>query len=179
MVGEAILKFCGFSSAFIVPDNTKPAMLQAPQKTMRLFQKETFCSLIISLTTISSALPLPSHQARVKVAEYRAFCACIILTSLNKTTDAIPAQQLLHNLSDTLSTSDEAKCISWTGNPNYEIKTFADRFGKEAKNLSVSAGAFAPDIYAFCGPPQFGQVSRRFLQYFPLVPRSTQSFWLT
>jgi len=109
------------------------------------------CTIIFSLATVSGA-------AGVKVDDYQAFCGCIILNSLNKTTNAFPAQQLLQNISDTISTSDQNRCNTWTAYPDYEITIFADRFGKPTGNISESAGAFAPDIYAFCGPTEFGEV---------------------
>jgi hypothetical protein len=131
--------------------------LSTPQKckkAMHVGRDVALCSIIVSLATASGA----AHPARVEVDDYRGFCACIILTSLNKTTNAFPAKQLLQNISDTLSTSDQDICNNWAADPGYEITVFSDRFGKPTTNISESAGVFAPDIYAFCGPPKFGQV---------------------
>ena len=102
-----------------------------------------------------SLAPVSTRAARVEVFDYRGFCACIILNSLNKTANAFSAQQLLGAISGTISTSELETCNSWTTDPDYEIDIFADRFGKPTSNISASAGAFAPDIYAFCGPPEF------------------------
>jgi hypothetical protein len=117
---------------------------------MYVGRKVALCSIIVSLATASGA--------RVEVDDYQGFCGCIILKSLNKTTNAFSAQQLLQSISDTLSTSDQGRCNNWTADPDYEIRSFADEFGKPTSNLSESAGVFAPDIYAFCGPPEFGEV---------------------
>ena len=126
---------------------------------MRLKIKTTLFSIIIHLGAVTFALPTSDHQARVKADSYRALCSCIILTSFNGTANADSAQELLLNISDSVDTSDQTRCDSWTGDPMYKIETFADQFGKPTTNLSESAGVFAPDIYAFCGPPKLGEVS--------------------
>jgi hypothetical protein len=110
------------------------------------------------LVTILFSLAPVSSAARIQVDDYRGFCGCIILTSLNKTANAFYAQQLLEGISDTISTSELETCNGWTADPDYEISIFADRFGKPTSNISASAGAFAPDINEFCGPPEFGEV---------------------
>ena len=129
------------------------------QKTkMRLKIKTTLFSIVLYLGNASVALPVPQHHGRVIADNFQAICGCLILTSLNTTANAVIAQELLQNISDSLDTSDQAKCNSWNGDPGYEIEIFADQFGKPTKNLNGSAGVFAPDIYAFCGPPELGQV---------------------
>lgn len=114
-------------------------------------------SLIISLV-ITGLCTVPIHAGRVEVDGYRAFCACIILNSLNDTTNAFPAQALWQNISNTIDTSDLSRCNSWTEYPDYRISNFSDRFGRPTNDILKSAGVFAPDIYAFCGPPVIGEV---------------------
>jgi hypothetical protein len=129
---------------------------------MHMGPKVVLCSILLWLATSSHAVPIPSHQARVKVDDYQSFCGCIILTSLNKTANAFAAQQLLQNISDSISTTDQEKCNSWTAYPDYGIKIFADRFGRPTSNISESVGVFAPDIYSFCGAPEVDEVLHRF-----------------
>jgi hypothetical protein len=114
-------------------------------------------SLVIFLVTTGFSA-VPTHAGKVEVDGYRAFCACIILNSLNATTNAVPAQALWENISDTIDSSDQSRCSNWTEYPDYRISIFSDRFGKPTSNILESAGVFAPDIYAFCGPPEIGQV---------------------
>ncbi|RDW85315.1 hypothetical protein BP6252_02905 [Coleophoma cylindrospora] len=110
-------------------------------------------SLLGTLPIVSSMVPV--YAIKVKVKDYRGFCACIILNSFKGPTDLLAAQQLLQNIS--LSPSDKDKCDTWTAYPDYEISVFADRFDKPTTNISESAGVFAPDLYAFCGPPEVGE----------------------
>jgi hypothetical protein len=49
----------------------------------------------VLLATPSGGVLIPSHQAKVKVDDYQAFCGCLILASLNDTANALLAQQLL------------------------------------------------------------------------------------
>jgi hypothetical protein len=120
---------------------------------MYLKPQVAFGNIVASLAASSVNSPRSNHRASVKVDDFSAFCACVILTSLNQTANAFPAQQLLENISDTLSTADQIKCNDWASDPDYPIQTFANQFGQQAVNLTVSVGAFAPDIYAYCGPP--------------------------
>jgi hypothetical protein len=127
-------------------------------------------SLFISLITIGIC-GVPTQAVRVEVDGYRAFCACIILNSLNDTTNAFPAQQLWQNLSGTIDTSDQYLCNNWAEYPDYKISVFSDRFGKPTSDILKSAGVFAPDLYAYCGPPEVGAVRTgtiHYPQFFPL-----------
>jgi hypothetical protein len=124
----------------------------------RLNPKVAIWSIAVLLATPSGGVPIPSHQAKVKVDDYQAFCACLILTSLNDTANALPAQQLLQNISYTISTNDQEKCNSWTEYPDYKIKIFADGSGRPTSNISESVGAFARDIYNFCSSTEIGEV---------------------
>ena len=105
--------------------------------------------------------PYWTHASKVKVDGYRSFCACIILNSFNKTALTIPAQELWQNLTDTIDSSDQSECYSWNHYPDSTISVFSDRFGKPTSDILKSAGVFAHDVYAYCGPPEIGEVSKR------------------
>ena len=94
--------------------------------------------------------------ASVLVDDYYSFCGCLILSTLKNTTNGPQAEQILHTM--TLSRRDQAQCDNWDAYPGYNITTFSDSLGRSTTNLSISTGVFAPDAYAFCGPPKVKQV---------------------
>lgn len=114
-------------------------------------------SLAIFLITIGLCT-VPTHTTKVELDGFRAFCACIILNSLN-TPNAVPAKHLWQNLTDTIDSSDQSRCDSWNEYPDHKVSIFSDRFAKPTTDILKSVGAFAPDIYAYCGPSEIGEVS--------------------
>lgn len=128
---------------------------------MSRFQRLALCSISASLIICHAvAIPIQIHSARIEVEGWKSFCACIVLRSLNGSANALAAQQLLLNITGDMNLLDRDKCYSWPA-PAYEITSFSDGFGRPMDNLSGSAGVFAPDIYAFCGPSEFTQVCIR------------------
>jgi hypothetical protein len=114
---------------------------------MRSGMNVALCSLAAIFAQTSSAF---------EVDQYKAFCACIVLRSLNNTSNAAEARRLLQDLS--ITPADQKLCENWNAYPNYEITTFVDSNAKPTNNLSEAIGIYASDIYSFCGPPRVEEV---------------------